>query len=79
MSAGVIFENKPDIKNEGTISNSYMKKINEAIDRRQKSDDDWNRLKMHFKRVVPRFFIKLKERSCELTENDLRLCCPYQN
>ena len=30
--------------------------------------------KLHFDSVHPGFFVKLKEISAELTENDLRLC-----
>lgn len=59
---------------EGVIPNSYMKKVNEVIGQSLKSDDEWDKLKMHFERVAPEFFTKLKGYSNELTENDLRLC-----
>ena len=39
-----------------------------------KGDDEWNRFKIHFEKVHPDFFNKLKSESNELTENDLRLC-----
>jgi hypothetical protein len=59
---------------EGYLPNAYVRKMNEVIDQSLKSDNEWDKLKMHFDRVHPHFFTKLKELSNELTENDLRLC-----
>lgn len=37
-------------------------------------DEEWNEFKIHFEKVHPLFFSKLKQLSKELTGNDLRLC-----
>lgn len=58
----------------GRIPPDYVKSINEAVGNSLRSDDDWSRFKLHFDGVHPAFFTKLKEKSDELTENDLRLC-----
>lgn len=58
----------------GQIPAEYVKSINEVVGNSLKNDDDWSRFKLHFEGVHPSFFTKLKERSGELTENDLRLC-----
>ena len=59
---------------EGQIPHEYVKQINDAIGDSLRNDDEWDRFKLHFDSVHPSFFIKLKEASKELTENDLRLC-----
>lgn len=59
---------------EGQIPHEYVKQINDAIGDSLRNDDEWDRFKLHFDSVHPSFFIKLKEVSKELTENDLRLC-----
>ena len=58
----------------GRIPQDYVNSINEAVGSSLRNDDDWSRFKLHFEGVHPSFFIKLKEKSDELTENDLRLC-----
>lgn len=59
---------------EGRIPQEYVRQINAVIGDSLKNDDEWQRFKLHFDSVHPNFFIKLKEASSELTENDLRLC-----
>ena len=37
-------------------------------------DDEWKYFKLHFEKVHPEYFTKLKEIAPSLSENDLRLC-----
>lgn len=37
-------------------------------------DDNWEKLKIHFVKMNPQFFIKLKSQSDQITEKDLRHC-----
>lgn len=53
---------------------SYKKEIDTLIKDNLNIDEEWNEFKMHFEKVHPLFFHKLKQQSKELTENDLRLC-----
>lgn len=59
---------------QNLIPTEYVKQINSVIGDSLKNDDEWSRFKLHFDSVHPGFFVKLKEISAELTENDLRLC-----
>ncbi len=59
---------------EGKIPAEYVGQVNAVIADSLKNDDEWQRFKLHFDSVHPNFFIKLKEQSAKLTENDLRLC-----
>lgn len=59
---------------QNMIPPEYVKQINAVIGDSLKNDDEWSRFKLHFDSVHPGFFVKLKEISSELTENDLRLC-----
>lgn len=52
----------------------YKKDIITLIKDNLSMDEEWNEFKMHFEKVHPLFFSKLKRLSKELTENDLRLC-----
>ena len=58
----------------GRVPPDFVNSINDAVGTSLKNDDDWSRFKLHFEGVHPSFFIHLKEKSDELTENDLRLC-----
>lgn len=58
----------------GKIPVEYVRQVNSVIGDSLKNDDEWERFKLHFDSVHPNFFVKLKEASDELTENDLRLC-----
>jgi len=58
----------------GRIPREYVQQVNNVIGESLKNDDEWSRFKLHFDSVHPDFFLKLKEQSQELTENDLRLC-----
>ncbi len=59
---------------QGSIPQEYVRQINSVIGDSLRNDDEWSRFKLHFDSVHPDFFLKLKQRSSELTENDLRLC-----
>ncbi len=59
---------------EGKIPAEFVDQVNAVIADSLKNDDEWQRFKLHFDSVHPNFFIKLKEQSAKLTENDLRLC-----
>lgn len=59
---------------DGRIPQEYVRQVNEAIGDSLRNDDEWSRFKLHFTSVHPDFFVKLKARCSELTENDLRLC-----
>jgi len=61
-------------ESQGQIPSEYVRQVNDAIGDSLRSDDEWERFKLHFDSVHPDFFLHLKERSSELTENDLRLC-----
>ena len=62
-----IFDNK-----ENPIK--IAKKANEIIQNNLNIDDEWENFKMHFEKVHPQFFEKLKQQSCELTEENLKMC-----
>lgn len=59
---------------EGSIPREYVQQVNNVIGDSLRSDDEWNRFKLHFDSVHPDFFVNLKIRNADLTENDLRLC-----
>lgn len=58
----------------GKIPKEYVEQVNAVIGDSLRNDDEWQRFKLHFDSVHPEFFIKLKAKCSELTENDLRLC-----
>ena len=59
---------------EGKVPAEYVSQVNAVIGDSLRNDDEWQRFKLHFDSVHPNFFLKLKELSSRLTENDLRLC-----
>lgn len=59
---------------EGKIPREYVQQVNNVIGDSLRNDDEWSRFKLHFDSVHPDFFVKLKQQSPDLTENDLRLC-----
>lgn len=59
---------------EGRIPREYVQQVNNVIGDSLRSDDEWNRFKLHFDSVHPDFFVNLKAHCADLTENDLRLC-----
>ena len=69
-----IVEMTKKYSDSGDIPREYVDQVNNLIRESLKGDDEWSRFKIHFDSVHPEFFTKLKKRSEELTENDLRLC-----
>jgi len=62
-----MFENK-----ENSIK--IAKKIDKIIQNNLTLDEEWENFKMHFEKVHPQFFEKLKQQSDELTEENLKMC-----
>ena len=62
-----IFENKENPVKIAT-------KIDKIIQNNLSIDEEWENFKMHFEKVHPQFFEKLKQQSDELTEENLKMC-----
>ncbi|MDH6354954.1 tetratricopeptide (TPR) repeat protein [Dysgonomonas sp. PH5-45] len=56
----------------------YTKKINTIIKNNFQSETEWSDFKIHFEKVHPSFFDKLKQHRADLTENNLRICAYYR-
>ncbi len=54
------------------------KKINGIVKNNLSTDSDWENFKLHFDKVHPRFFEKLKAACSGLTETNLRLCAYFR-
>ena len=52
----------------------YLKKIEEIITGSLNADEEWEKFKMHFEKVHPNFFKKLKRLGGGLTEENLIIC-----
>ncbi len=52
----------------------FYNQLNNIVDENLKLDEGWSKFKLHFEKVHPDFFSKLKEIAPDLTENELRLC-----
>ena len=48
--------------------------INNIIQSNLKVDDEWQNFKLHFEKVHPKFFKKLKKINSKLTEENLKMC-----
>jgi len=66
--SNIIQLGKPDI-----IIDS-VKQLNAAIKSKLDLSDDWDQIKVHFEKVHPEFFIRIKDDYPDLTVNDLKLC-----
>lgn len=64
-------------KNKGN-STDIVKKIDEIIQSNFNVDTEWKDFKMHFDKVHPSFFDKLKNQCNDLTENNLRICAYFR-
>ena len=51
-----------------------MKNLRINVLRNLQFDNQWENFRVHFERVHPSFFTRLKEKSSELSTNDLRHC-----
>ncbi len=63
---------------QGSEFGVYKKQVEVLIKENLNVDEDWKYFKIHFEKVHPLFFSKLKQVSGELTENDLRLCAYFK-
>lgn len=64
---------KPHMES-GKLSLKMWNEINRFVQNNIRKDEEWEKFKIHFDKVHPEFFIKLKEACPELTENELHLC-----
>jgi tetratricopeptide (TPR) repeat protein len=53
-------------------------KIDDIIQNNFDVDNEWHLFKIHFEKVHPSFFDKLKQSCNELTENNLRICAYFR-
>lgn len=61
-------------RNEKEMSNSCELALRKLITDNLRSENEWESFKLHFDKVHPDFFYKLKNLSPNLSENELRLC-----
>lgn len=56
------------------LSGSMWKKMNSFVNSNTQKENEWEKSKIHFEKVHPDFFKKLKEIAPDLSENELRVC-----
>ncbi|MDR2085191.1 MAG: hypothetical protein LBP67_09385 [Bacteroidales bacterium] len=56
------------------ISDKIWREMQKFVSSYSRRDNDWEKSKIHFEKVHPSFFKKLKELFPNITENELRLC-----
>ncbi|MDL2256881.1 LuxR family transcriptional regulator [Bacteroidales bacterium OttesenSCG-928-I14] len=66
------------IRKDKDNTNDVTKKIDKLIQSNFNVDTEWKDFKMHFDKVHPSFFDKLKTQCPELTENNLRICAYFK-
>jgi len=54
--------------------NTTLREIKKLIHNNLNIDEEWKNFKLHFDSVHPQFFEKLKEKSADLTEENMRVC-----
>lgn len=64
---------RPHIES-GKLSLKMWNEIDRFVQNNIRKDEEWEKFKIHFDKVHPEFFIKLKKSCPELTENELHLC-----
>lgn len=62
------------LENQGAITRKESGKLKGQIKAHLLADDEWQYFKLHFEKVHPDFFIKLKDKYPNLSETELRLC-----
>lgn len=62
------------LENQGAITRQESKKLKGQIKAQLLADDEWQYFKLHFEKVHPDFFTKLKDKFPNLSETELRLC-----
>ncbi|MDR2928196.1 MAG: LuxR C-terminal-related transcriptional regulator [Cytophagaceae bacterium] len=77
-----VFNQISELNNQLTGDSKQTKeissKIGEIIKNNRNTESEWKTFKIHFEKVHPRFFDKLKQHSSELTENNLRICAYFR-
>lgn len=58
----------------GEIPEKIWREMRTFASSNSRKEDEWEKSKIHFEKVHPGFFRKLKEQFPDLTENELRLC-----
>jgi DNA-binding HTH domain-containing proteins len=66
---------KPETKEE--IAENY-EKINQIIKNNLNTDNDWHNFMLHFEKLHPHFFEKLKSYSNDLTKTNLKMCAYFR-
>jgi tetratricopeptide (TPR) repeat protein len=66
------------IHNNQGNTGELSKKIEDIIHSNFNVDEEWNNFKLHFDKVHPRFFEKLKTFCPDLTEDNLRICAYFK-
>jgi tetratricopeptide (TPR) repeat protein len=66
------------IHNKQGNTSEHSKKIEDIIRSNFNVDEEWNDFKLHFDKVHPRFFEKLKTLCPDLTEDNLRICSYFK-
>ncbi|MDD2960955.1 MAG: LuxR C-terminal-related transcriptional regulator [Muribaculaceae bacterium] len=69
-----LIESLMPYKKSGEISAPMWSVINNFVQGNMRKEEEWSKFKVHFEKVHPEFFVKLKEFCPELTENELHLC-----
>lgn len=62
------------MRSKGDLSNPAELELRKLITNHIQSEDEWESFKIHFEKVHPDFFNRLKEAHPNLTTNDLKLC-----
>lgn len=61
-------------KTKGNINDTCEHELRKMITNHIQSEDEWESFKIHFEKVHPDFFNKLRNKHENLTTNDLKLC-----
>ena len=61
-------------KDSGELSPKMWTELGRFVQNNSRKDEEWKKFKIHFEKVNPEFFLKLKERCSGLSPNELRLC-----
>lgn len=62
------------LRSKGEMTNPCELELRKMITGHIQSEDEWESFKIHFEKVHPDFFNKLKKKHAALTTNDLKLC-----
>nr|WP_319399654.1 hypothetical protein [uncultured Carboxylicivirga sp.] len=71
---GNILTQMEKFRKNGEMSNPCENTLRKMINNNLQTENEWESFKIHFEKVHPDFFTKLKEKHVELSENELKLC-----